>query len=91
MVLGCRLYRRFDDVFYRLTLRGMNQSFLRVFSYMQAIIPVDIFSSLDSDDAFAIFFVRIGISMGTINTETDNNALSVVNGFYHVFYQLSAG
>jgi len=61
-----------------------------VFSYAQAIIPENIFSSLDRGDTLAILFfsILIGISMGMIDTEANKTALAVVNAFYHVFLSI---
>lgn len=58
-----------------------------MFTYIQAMIPENIFSSLGKGDTLAILFFSIltGVSMGMVNTEASKTALVVVNAFYNIF------
>jgi proton glutamate symport protein len=58
-----------------------------MFSYVQAMIPENIFSSLVKGDTLAILFFSIltGISMGMLNNEENKSALTVINAFYNIF------
>jgi len=58
-----------------------------MFTYVQAMIPENIFSSLTRGDTLAILFfsLLIGVSMGMSRTVANNTALLVVNAFYTIF------
>jgi Na+/H+-dicarboxylate symporter len=58
-----------------------------LFNYLQAIVPENIFKSLNSGDTLAVLFFSIltGISMGLLNSDANKAALMVVNGFYDGF------
>lgn len=58
-----------------------------LFTYLQAIIPENIFKSLTGGDTLAVLFFSIltGISMGLLTSDANKAALMVVNGFYDGF------
>lgn len=58
-----------------------------MFSYLQAIVPENIFKSLNSGDTLAVLFFSVltGISMGLLKSDANKAALMVVNGFYDGF------
>lgn len=61
-----------------------------MFSYVQAMIPENIFNSLGRGDTLAILFFSLltGISLGMVNSEASETALVVVNAFYDVFLSI---
>lgn len=61
-----------------------------MFSYVQAMIPENIFNSLGRGDTLAVLFFSLltGISMGMVNTEASKTALTVVHAFYDVFLSI---
>lgn len=58
-----------------------------MFTYVQAMIPENIFSSLTRGDTLAILFFSLlmGISMGRLKSEANKTALMVINAFYNIF------
>lgn len=58
-----------------------------LFTYLQAIVPENIFKSLTGGDTLAVLFFSIltGISMGLLTSDANKAALMVVNGFYDGF------
>ncbi|MFI3189779.1 hypothetical protein BCS42_12845 [Crenothrix sp. D3] len=58
-----------------------------LFTYLQAIIPENIFKSLSGGDILAVLFFSIltGISMGLLTSDANKAALMVINGFYDGF------
>lgn len=58
-----------------------------MFTYVQAMIPENIFNSLTRGDTLAILFFSLlmGISMGRLKSEANKTALMVINAFYHIF------
>ncbi len=61
-----------------------------MFTYIQAMIPENIFNSLVKGDTLAILFFSIltGVSMGMVNSEASKTALIVVNAFYNIFLSI---
>ncbi|MCF7971178.1 MAG: dicarboxylate/amino acid:cation symporter [Methylococcaceae bacterium] len=58
-----------------------------MFSYIQAMIPENIFTSLTRGDTLAILFFSLltGVSMGMLNSDANKSALLVVHAFYSIF------
>lgn len=61
-----------------------------VFAYIQAIIPENIFRSLDQGDALQILFFSIltGLGMGMSRTEASKTALIVTDAFCNIFLSI---
>lgn len=70
--------------------RNEQEQLPSMFTYVQAMIPVNIFKSLNSGDTLAILFFSLltGISMGKVNSEASKTALMVVNAFYTIFLSI---
>lgn len=61
-----------------------------LFSFVQAMIPSNIFTALNRGDNLSILFfsILVGVSMGLMNTTSSKLALSVVDAFFEVFLRI---
>lgn len=61
-----------------------------LFTFVQAMIPSNIFTALNRGDNLSILFfsILVGVSMGLMNTSSSKLALSVVDAFFEVFLRI---
>lgn len=61
-----------------------------LFSFVQAMIPSNIFTALNRGDNLSILFfsVLVGVSMGLMNTTSSKLALSIIDAFFEVFLRI---
>ena len=61
-----------------------------LFTFVQAMIPSNIFTALNKGDNLSILFfsILVGVSMGLMNTTSSKLALSVVDAFFEVFLRI---
>ncbi|NOQ35611.1 MAG: cation:dicarboxylase symporter family transporter [Methylococcaceae bacterium] len=69
---------------------GNDASSPGLFTFVQAMIPSNIFTALNRGDNLSILFfsILVGVSMGLMNTTSSKLALSVVDAFFEVFLRI---